>query len=177
MARFPSGMPAQVGGLSWVGFTYPNFPPGPVPVYGGQPNLLVLASKRPDIFSVYSIVPTSVIQSVVTSSGLGDWPVWFFRHNFTQTGFKCSQLGTPRQPFPVQGKASNVGVQGDRGQVKIDTTLALSGPIDLSVARLVLGQILMESDRAGELSAARRSPFLPLVLTAAVAASAIGDLR
>ena len=92
---FPFGAADRSAGLTWVGFTYPNMLSSPVPVYGGNPNLLALGSLSPDIFSVYSTVPKSVMTQVVTSTngGLGEWPVWFLRQNFNQVGFKCSDLG------------------------------------------------------------------------------------
>jgi hypothetical protein len=160
--------------LTWTGFTYPNFLPEPLPAYGGNPNLLALGSKTTNIFSIYSTVPTSVMRAVVAGSGqpsgggLADWDVWFFRHNFTQTGFRCSDLNPPRQPSAVRGQASKVGGPGDAGLVFIDATVTDAGPIDLSAARLVVSQVLVEADRAGELvRTAVGSPFLPLELTAA----------
>jgi hypothetical protein len=58
----PFGAGTDSAGLTWVGFTYPNMASVPLPVYGGNPSLLALGSLSPDIFSVYSTVPTSVMQ-------------------------------------------------------------------------------------------------------------------
>ncbi|SDW13756.1 hypothetical protein [Thiocapsa roseopersicina] len=106
-----------------------------------------------------------VAGSKQSPSGLADWDVWFFRHNFTQTGFTCKVLNGSSA---MRGMASKVGVQGDRGLVVIRTTLEDVGQIDLSTATLVIQQVLMEPERAGEVVRnAGGGPFLPLELTAA----------
>ena len=102
--------------------------------------------SKPHIYTTnsFSTVPPSVMQSVVAGSdqspsgGRADLDVWLFRHNFTQAGFRCSQLGSPREPFALRGEASKGGVPGDTGLVFIDTTVADAGPIDLISARLIV---------------------------------------
>jgi hypothetical protein len=155
--------------LNWNGFTYPNLLSGPLAVYGGNPNLLALGSKRYDAYIHYSTIPTEVMEPVVAGSGaspsgLADWDVWFFRHNFTQSGFKCSDLNASAA---TRGLATRVGTQGDRGRMMLRTSVDDVGQIDLSTAKLVVKEVLMEAERAGEVvRSIGGSPFLPLELTA-----------
>jgi hypothetical protein len=79
---------AQSG--AWIDLTRPNFV-GTLPAYGGAPNVLVLGFRQGDWS--YSSPPNAVMNSVFTSTtsgGVGEWPIWFFRHNFQQAGYVCA---------------------------------------------------------------------------------------
>ncbi|MBP8284723.1 MAG: hypothetical protein KAX46_12555, partial [Chromatiaceae bacterium] len=81
---------------SWIKFTYrdqiPALPTalyGQGPYPGGAPFDLVLGHEIGDGDS-YQVPSDAMLQPIYQSSagtGLGEWPVWFFRHNFTQIGF------------------------------------------------------------------------------------------
>lgn len=81
---------------SWIKFTYrdqiPALPTalyGEGPYPGGAPFDLVLGHESGDGDS-YQVPSDAMLQPIYESAsgkGLGEWPVWFFRHNFTQVGF------------------------------------------------------------------------------------------
>ncbi len=75
---------------AWIGLTRPNYV-GTLPAYHGAPNILVLGFSHGDW--VYTSPPNSVMNTVFASTdsgGVGAWPIWFFRHNFQQSGYYCA---------------------------------------------------------------------------------------
>lgn len=84
---------------SWINFTYrdqiPALPSalyGEGPDPGGAPFNLVLGYEK-DVsdgqyyYDIPSDAMLAPLYESVVGKGLGEWPVWFFRHNFTQVGF------------------------------------------------------------------------------------------
>ncbi|MBP8284164.1 MAG: hypothetical protein KAX46_09690, partial [Chromatiaceae bacterium] len=63
---------------------------GPYP--SAAPFNLVLGSEK-DVsdgqyyYDIPSDAMLAPLYESVVGKGLGEWPVWFFRHNFTQVGF------------------------------------------------------------------------------------------
>jgi hypothetical protein len=81
---------------SWIKFTYrdqiPALPTalyGAGPYPGGAPFDLVLGHEKGDgdSYQIPSDTMLRPIYELASGTGLGEWPVWFFRHNFTQVGF------------------------------------------------------------------------------------------
>ena len=88
--------------LSYVDFTFrngfPNLNP-PVPTlpvygaapggYGGAPFFLVIAYNDGGYMN-HVVAPPGLMRPLFEANGLGEWPAWFFRHNFRQVGWHCS---------------------------------------------------------------------------------------
>ena len=93
-----------------IGVTQPN--DYPLPAYGGSPNVLALGNGS--AITEITPAPEGVMDVVITPLGkpgpypspyppvspttnkqpspLGEWPVWFYRHNFPQFGYDCENL-------------------------------------------------------------------------------------
>jgi hypothetical protein len=70
-------------------------------------------------------------------------------------------------PAMLRGQAQRVGEPRNSALVIINTSLAGTGPIDLSAATLFLRQVLTEADGAGEIVRGEGgAPFLPVLLAA-----------
>lgn len=74
---------------TWIGLNYPNISTR-LPIYDGNPNLLVLGHYRNATISNNGFYESPDIKTMDKVMGLGEWPIWFFRHNFIQYGFSCS---------------------------------------------------------------------------------------
>jgi len=84
-------------GPSWIGLTVPNIPT-PLPIYGGNPNLLVIADvqMRQKWDWQYAELaagdpPVAAMQSLFSKTVA--WAPAFFRHNFRVQSFSCEGVG------------------------------------------------------------------------------------
>jgi hypothetical protein len=156
--------------------------------YDGAPTWSYLTTGSKDARTIYLLDP--YISATVagqlfnsptdqTAPGLGIFPPQLFQQIRGWSGLRqikpvdwpdglqgCD--GPALRPLPLRGQASRVGTTSGAAQVTLDTTIAGTGPIDLSRASLFLRQVLLEADGVGELvQGAGGSSYLPLELVAA----------